>query len=150
MTLERLQKLNYPAVLKLENGSDYVYAVIYRVDERYQLVIGRQTFEVSRDWLLNYWNGGVTLLWKAPFSLDETLKFGQESQQVAWLNQQMSEIYELPQVSNLRFDFQLLQLVKTFQRDNGLDDDGVVGVRTLMPLMQHMHPELPRLYKKEH
>ena len=146
--IDKLKQLNYPAVIKLENGNDYTYAVIYKISDSYQLIIGEQSIHVSEAWLQRYWYGGLTLLWKAPFILGKTLRFGQKSQQIVWLNQQFDNIYARPKSSNPRFDLPLLQQVKQFQRDNFLVDDGIVGARTLMVLMQQIDPQLPRLSEK--
>lgn len=143
--IDTLRQLNYPAVLKLENGQDSLYAVIYKISDRYQLIIGDQSIEVSEAWLQRYWYGGLTLLWQAPFILDKALKFGQESKQVAWLNQQLNKVYALPIDNKARFDLPLMQRVKQFQREHFLSDDGIAGKRTLMVLMQQINPQLPRL-----
>ena len=147
--INKLKQLNYPAVIKLENGKEYLYVVIYKASNNYQLIIGEQSINVSEAWLKRYWSGGLTLLWKAPFILDKSLKFGQKSKQVAWLNQQLNKIYSRPASNKQRFDLQLLQQVKQFQRDNFLIDDGIVGVRTLMVLMQQTNPELPQLIEED-
>ncbi len=143
--IDKLRQLNYPAVLKLENAEDSLYAVIYKISESYQLIIGEQSIEVSEAWLQRYWHGGLTLLWQAPFILDKALKFGQESKQVAWLNQQLNKVYAQPIDNKARFDLPLVQRVKQFQREHFLSDDGIAGERTLMVLMQQINPQLPRL-----
>ena len=143
--IDKLRQLNYPAVLKLESENDSLYAVIYKISEHYQLIIGEQSIEVSEAWLQRYWSGGLTLLWQAPFALDKALKFGQESKQVAWLNQQLNKVYAQPIDNKARFDLPLVQRVKQFQREHFLTDDGIAGERTLMVLMQKINPQLPRL-----
>ncbi|MCW8996233.1 MAG: peptidoglycan-binding protein, partial [Psychromonas sp.] len=143
--INKLKQLNYPAVIKLENGEQSLYVVLYKVSDHYQLIIGDQSINVSPRWLQRYWHGGLTLLWQAPFTLDKALKFGQKSKRVAWLKQQFNKIDGLSENNNPRFDLVLLQRVKQFQRDNFLIADGIVGARTLMVLMQALHPKFPRL-----
>ena len=77
------------------------------------------------------------------------LQFGQQNEQVAWLVSQLDELQGLPAQQKDRFDLALLQQVERFQRQQGLKDDGIVGVKTLMPLMQLSHPDLPRLIERE-
>lgn len=144
-TLAKIVQTNYPAVIKLENGEQYVYAVMYKAGENYQLLIGEQMIEVSEGWLVKYWKGGVTLLWKTPFEFQESLQFGQQSEKVAWLVKQLDESGGRINQAKDRFDLALFQQVVDFQRKMDLKDDGVVGVRTMMALMQLTHPELPRL-----
>lgn len=147
--LQKLKQLNYPAVIKLVNGEKQLYVVIYKASDNYQLLIADQTVEVSEAWLKQYWNGGITLLWKAPFIVDKPLKFGEENEHIAWLNNQFDKINYRQPSYNQRFDLQLLEQVKQFQSDNNLSDDGIVGVRTLMLLMQQLNPDLPRLMQEE-
>ncbi|MFT6986327.1 MAG: general secretion pathway protein A [Psychromonas sp.] len=149
-SLQKLKQLNYPAVIKLINGEKYLYVVIYKASDNYQLLIADQTIEVSEAWLKEYWNGGITLLWKAPFIVDKPLKFGAENKQIAWLNNQFDKINYRQPTNNPRFDLQLLEQVKQFQSNNNLSDDGIVGARTLMLLMQQLNPDLPRLMQDEH
>ena len=147
--INKLKQLNYPAVIKLVNGDEYIYLVVYKINDNYQLLIGEQSINVSEAWLQRYWHGGLTLLWKAPFILDKALKFGQKSKQVGWLSQQLNKIYARPENNNSRFDLSLLQQVKQFQREHFLIDDGIVGARTLMVMMQQTHPEFPRLNEED-
>ncbi|MCG6200683.1 AAA family ATPase [Psychromonas antarctica] len=143
--IDKLKQLNYPAVIKLINGEKQLYVVIYKASENYQLLIEDQSIEVSEAWLKHYWNGGLTLLWKTPFALQRTLQFGQKSEEIRWLVNQLNTLQGLPAENKDRFDLPLLQQVTLFQREQGLQDDGIVGTRTLMPLMQLINPMLPRL-----
>ena len=145
----KLKQLNYPAVIKLENKEQYLYLVVYKIADSYQLLIGEQSINVSAAWLQRYWHGGLTLLWKAPFIADKTLKFGQKNKQVAWLNLQFNHLYAQPESNNPRFDLPLLEKVKQFQRAHFLIADGIVGVRTLMALMQQTNPQFPRLSEED-
>jgi len=149
-SLKKLKKLNYPSVVRLEKeASQSVYAVIYKIAGDYQLLIDGQVITVSQDWFNQYWDGQLTLLWQAPFALQGTLQFGQQGEQIAWLSNQLNLVQGLPAQDNDRFDLSLLQQVSAFQRAQGLDDDGIVGIRTLMPLMQLSNPYLPRLMQEE-
>ncbi|WP_028863154.1 AAA family ATPase [Psychromonas aquimarina] len=145
-SLKKLKKLNYPSIIKLENNAqDSLYAVLYKISDKYQLLIDGQVIRVSESWFNQYWTGNLTLLWQAPFAEQKVLKFGQQNEQVAWLVTQLNKVQGLAREDKDRFDLQLLQQVSTFQRAQGLSDDGLVGFRTMMPLMQLANPELPRL-----
>ncbi|MGB5444965.1 MAG: AAA family ATPase [Psychromonas sp.] len=145
-SLKKLKQLNYPSVVKLETESlESLYAVLYRIDGDYQLLIDGQVIEVSEAWFNKYWSGDLTLLWQAPFELQGYIKFGQENEQTAWLATQLNMLQGIPGEGSNRFDLPLLQQVKDFQLDNGLTEDGIVGSQTLMPLLQQVNPQLPRL-----
>lgn len=143
--VEKLKRLNYPAVVKLVRDEDAVYAVLYKVREQYELLIGTQKIEVSEEWFREYWNGGVTLLWRAPFEMNKPIVFGQKGQKVAWLNAQMNALFDLPAQSKTEFDNELKDKVMEFQGDNHLEMDGIVGKRTLLPLVQQLEPNTPSL-----
>ena len=145
-SLKKLKNMNYPSVVKLEKDDlESLYAVLYQITDSYQLLIDGQLIEVSEAWFNHYWSGEITLLWQAPFALQGYLKFGQQSDKIAWLATQLNKLQNLPAEGGNRFDLPLLQQVKDFQRDNGLTEDGIVGAQTLIPLLQRVDPYLPRL-----
>jgi len=148
-SLKKLKQLNYPGVVKLERDNlESLHAVLYAINSTYQLLIDGQVIEVSETWFNEYWSGELTVLWQAPFELQGNLKFGQQSEQIAWLVRQLNEFQGMPVESKDRFDLPLLQQVMSFQLENGLKDDGIVGAQTLMPLMQIVNPQLPRLQQE--
>jgi len=148
-SLQKLQQLNYPAVVKLASDQDVVYAVLYKTQQQgkaqYDVLIGKQKISVSEEWLEGYWNGGLTLLWRTPFDISKPLKFGEKSQRVVWLSTQLNNLYGLKTTNKQRFDWKLKEQVIEFQNDNGLVADGIVGRRTLMFLVQQTEPNIPSL-----
>jgi len=148
-SLKKLKQLNYPGVVKLERDNlESLHAVLYAINGSYQLLIDGQVIEVSETWFNEYWSGELTVLWQAPFELQANLKFGQQSEKIAWLVTQLNQLQGMPAESKNRFDLPLLQQVMSFQLENGLKDDGIVGGQTLMPLMQMVNPQLPRLQQE--
>jgi general secretion pathway protein A len=147
LTLRKLKKLNYPSVVRLRNNNeDEVYAVIYKISDTYQLLIDGYLIKVSEQWFLEYWTGDITLIWKAPFPLKGVIKFGQDSNEVAWLANQLNKRQGWPSEHKTQFDMRLLEQVSSFQREAGLIDDGIVGPHTLMQLAV---PNSPRLQQEE-
>ena len=148
-SLQKLQQLNYPAVIKLASDQDVLYVVLYKTlqedQAQYEVLIGKQKISVSEEWLEEYWNGGLTLLWKTPFDISKPLKFGEKSQRVVWLSTQLNSLYGLTTTNKQRFDWKLKEQVIEFQNDNGLVADGIVGRRTLMFLVQQSEPNIPSL-----
>lgn len=144
-SLQVLQQLNYPAVIKLVNGDEFIYAVLYKAEQQYQVLVGSQKIIVSEAWLQEYWNGELTLLWQTPFDINKPLKFGEKSERVVWLNTQLNRLNGLESHNKERFDWKLKEQVIDFQEDNYLIADGIVGRRTLMLLVQQSDPEIPSL-----
>ncbi|PKF61690.1 general secretion pathway protein GspA [Psychromonas sp. psych-6C06] len=149
VNLEQLKQLNYPSVIRLANNNkDEVYAVIYKIADNYQLLINGNLIYVTEAWFQQYWTGESTLIWKAPFPLNGAIKFGQEGEKVTWLANQLNKEQGWSSENKTRFDLRLLEQVSAFQREQGLMDDGIVGPRTLMPLMQIASPDSPRLLQE--
>ncbi|WP_413692028.1 ExeA family protein [Psychromonas sp. KJ10-2] len=144
-SLQKLTTLNYPAVIELASDEDIVYAVLYRVEDQFELLIGSQQITVDQEWLDEYWSGEFTLLWQPPFAIDKPLKFGEKSGRVLWLTAQLNRLYGLPETQKDRFDWELKEQVTAFQEDNRLVADGIAGQQTLMLLAQQLDPKIPSL-----
>ena len=149
LNLQQLKKLNYPSIVRLEKDNETaLYAVLYKITDKYQLLINNNLISVSEDWFRNYWRDETTILWQAPFPLNSVIKFGQQGEQVAWLANQLNKQQGLPNEYKTHFDLTLLEQVSAFQREQGLIDDGIIGPLTLIPLMQLAMPSLPRLLQE--
>jgi len=150
LNLQQLKQLNYPSVVRLQKDkNNALYAVIYRITDDYQLLIGDNLISVSEAWFTNYWSGEITTLWQPPFALKGFIKYGHEGDEVSWLANQLNKQQGWPSEHKTSFDLHLLEQVVAFQREQGLMDDGVVGPRTLMPLMHLAVPNTPRLLQEE-
>ncbi|TEW53905.1 AAA family ATPase [Psychromonas sp. RZ22] len=145
VSLQKLKEINYPTVIKLVNEKSSLYAVLYKASDQYEILIGEQKIQVSEAWLIKYWNGGITLLWRTPFEVTKPLSFGEKGNDVAWLNMQLNTLYGLPENNNDRFDWKLKEKVIKFQYENNLVADGIVGKRTLISLTQQLEPKTPSL-----
>ena len=149
INLKKLKQLNYPSVIRLQKDKKTaLHAVIYQIADNYQLLIDGHLIYVSEAWFKKYWDGEVTLLWQAPFPLKGVIKFGQEGKEVTWLANQLNKQQGWPSEHKTRFDLRLLEQVSAFQREQELMDDGIVGPRTLIPLMQLATPNSPRLLQE--
>ncbi len=143
--MAELSNLNYPAILTLKNAGQGVYVVLYKIDQGYQLLLGKQLITVSKKWLEYYWEGDLTLLWKRPFKERNSLKFSQKSQNIQWLKQAFIALQGAELNNDEYFDWPLVLQVRQFQQTHYLDSDGVAGSRTLMLLMQALNPQFPHL-----
>lgn len=149
LNLQQLKQLNYPTIVHLQKDHNTsLHAVLYKITDNYQLLIEGHLIEVTEAWFTNYWQGEITLLWQAPFALNGVIKFGHEGDKVAWLANQLNKQQGWPSEHKTRFDLRLLEQVSAFQQNNGLEDDGIVGPLTLMPLMQIANPNSPRLIQE--
>lgn len=127
------------------NDEDSVYTVLYKAGDDYQLLIGSQTITVSKSWLMEYWSGESTTLWKTPIDASRPLKFGEKGDRVSWLNNQLNRLEGLPEDNKRRFDWKLKSRITAFQEQNNLASDGIAGKQTLMLLLQKTDPKTPSL-----
>lgn len=96
--------------------------------------------QVSRlDELVPLWTGQYRFFWRPPQSFELSLTPGQESDVVATVAQMFARLDAQPlPLADRRFNRALQQRVRLFQREHGLVDDGVIGVRTLIKLNEQL------------
>jgi len=140
-------------VVRLEKESGVaLYAVIYKITDaqtnNYQLLIDGNLISVTEQWFSNYWRGETTLLWQAPFASKSVIKFAQQGEKVTWLANQLNKQQHRVSEHKITFDQPLFDQVVAFQREHGLEDDGIVGPHTLMYLMHFADPNTPRLLQE--
>jgi general secretion pathway protein A len=95
--------------------------------------------EVDLAELAPYWTGRFRFLWHAPAGFKRRLALGYDSEAVAIVAQMFARLdaQEEP-LADRRFNRLLQQRVRLFQQQNGLADDGVVGVQTILKLNQQL------------
>ena len=81
------------------------------------------------------WTGNYRLLWHPPEAFTHPLGLGDDSPAVAQVADLFARMDAQPQaLAGTRFTTALQSRVRLFQREQGLEDDGVVGVQTLLRL----------------
>ncbi len=134
-TFEGLREMNHPAILKLYddfNQPQYI-ALLSLADSKAVINLAGRQQKVSLQQLEIYWRGEYSMLWRNPLGDEEVIKPGNEGALVVWLSKVMNTIYNTPQKSTSSYyDAELVDRVRQFQLSQGLDDDGVVGVKTLI------------------
>ncbi|RRQ22258.1 ExeA family protein [Thiohalobacter thiocyanaticus] len=134
----QLRRLDRPAVLQLLAGDGRRVPVLLDGLEadRARLQLDGQSLELPLATLDRYWMGEYVLLWRSPIA-GELLRQGDVSEDVAWLRRVLVDQGILGPVTGearYRFDAGLQQAVEQFQARQGLQQDGVVGVLTLIQL----------------
>ena len=148
LDLQGLMKLNRPAILTLyDDVNQPQYVTLSRLDsDDASIVLAGQQQNVELKQLLFYWKGEVSLLWKNPKGYQTLIRPGSEGEQVVWLSEMMNRIEATPgRRSSSYYDYELVRRVKQFQLSQGLEDDGVVGVKTLIHINQALGLLAPQL-----
>ncbi|TXS90220.1 AAA family ATPase [Parahaliea maris] len=95
--------------------------------------------EVPLRQLASQWQGDFYLLWQPPEGYQRPLALGDTSPAVASVAQMLARLDGQPNpLARQQFNRALQSRVKLFQQQNQLQDDGVVGVRTLLKLNEQL------------
>jgi len=131
-----LQQMDRPAVLTLVdddgNSHDVVLTAIY--DDQAELSIGGVLVTHPVSAVTGSWFGDYLMLWRPPLGEEVSLRRNVTGPGVVWLRESLAAIDPVRYSSNNPtsdiFDTNLEQVVRTFQRDQRLDVDGVAGQQT--------------------
>jgi general secretion pathway protein A len=146
-----LHQMNKPAVLTLyEKDKGEYFATLVGLNKKgASLWLGQELRTVDSQELIRLWTGNYWLLWRSPQGFTQDLKPGSNGPAVVWLRKQLAlargEAAE-PGLSQ-SYDQLLMDQVKKYQISIGLNPDGIVGARTILPLTALGDSQDPVLYK---
>ena len=132
-----LLEFDRPVVLTLVSPARFVsYGVLVAVDgETGVLLADDRRHRVSLAELGPMWRGGFELFWQPPGDYAGPVSLGDRGPMVAWLAQAFAALDEQSQpLADDEFNAALDARVRLFQRQFNLQDDGVVGIKTLLRL----------------
>ncbi len=146
-----LERYNLPAVLELIDETRRLHdAVLSRLGPaEATLDFAGRRFTLPRAEVESLWLGSFILVWKSPGLGSNVLRKGVTGPDVLWLKARLDHAEGLPvedpdKIRSAVFDEALEKRVMGFQRDRGLQPDGVVGEQTLLRLA--VDPSTPKLY----
>ncbi|HIE01543.1 MAG TPA: AAA family ATPase [Thiotrichaceae bacterium] len=145
-----MRRFNRPAVIELvtEEAKQYLVVVTRLQNNVATLALSGQTFEFPVETINEYWLGQFLVLWQPPTLPVPVLQVGISNESVIWIRKLLDEIEGLrgePHTLSPLFDYALRRRVIAFQRQQKLDQDGIVGERTLLAL-QALAGRGPRLF----
>jgi general secretion pathway protein A len=100
---------------------------------------------VDRQWLSDFWGGSYTLLWRMPKGGVALIGNNAGATQVQWLDNALSRALQQPDRKVRRFDAELKSKLQQFQREQGLNPDGIAGSNTLLRLNVMAGEPMPKL-----
>ncbi|GGI95693.1 ATPase AAA [Shewanella hanedai] len=144
-----LTRLNFPAVVYLVDGQDQAFygTVVSRSGEQLLLQLNEQQLWVDRDWFTRHFSGTFEILWQAPDLQPLEIGQGSSAAQIQWLENSLAKIDNTTPRLVSRFDSQLEEQLKRFQRKHGLRADAIAGSQTLVQLNLYLSVQGPRLMK---
>ncbi len=149
-TLKELSRLNRPAVVNLTFMQQRFFAVLFAIEsDSVELLMANQRVQVPIEWFEAHWSGEFTLLWHSPIGSDKVLKFGQQGMRVTQFDVLLSSVLGLKSINSNHFEQQLQKRVEMFQQQQGLQSDGVIGLKTLFALDLLVNLKAPKLVKEQ-
>lgn len=133
---QELMEINRPAVLTLAQDGQPRYVALLALDGNEALLQTAEKMEQLPLMALgNLWNGQFTYLWQSPANFDKPLAKGERSVMVRVIASQFATIdQQTTPLATTEYNDRLAQRVKLFQAANGLEADGIVGMKTLLKL----------------
>ncbi len=137
-SMDNLRAVNRPAVLRLrdDKGGEYYVTLTGLEGETASCVIGNATeaFDVKK--IVRQWSGDYILFWRVPSDYKERLRPGKRGPLVAWLAKELALVKGRSVRTGLGqvYDEEIVRQVKEFQRDKGLNPDGIAGLSTILKL----------------
>lgn len=148
-TWQALVALNRPVLLTLVTPEKFrAYGVLTGLTPReaYLRDAAGKRHTVSLAELGELWNGQVLYIWhKPPGYVDGgAIGLGDRGPLVRWLGQAFAQIDgQATSLAQDRFNQALEERLKIFQRNNGLQVDGILGQKTILRLNEHLGLDTP-------
>ncbi|MGB2451294.1 MAG: peptidoglycan-binding protein, partial [Porticoccaceae bacterium] len=93
------------------------------------------------------WSRSFTYLWRPPIEAERLALGDRDAQAVSWLQSQLQQVDQNAEavISGGRYTQAIANQVLSFQREQGITTDGVVGRETLLRLNQLTQADIPLL-----
>jgi len=147
--LRSLQVLDRPAVLRfLSSDGLSVYGTLIGINKDIvTMMFEKQKIDVAIADLESRWFGDSTILWRTPPSFNGSIRVGSRGPDVQWLASRLATISGSEVTSNglVKYDDKLIQQVKSFQRHEGLESDGIAGIQTLIRINSVTNNNVPKI-----
>jgi general secretion pathway protein A len=146
--VDKLLSLDRPGVVTIEQSGQLKSQLLVALDDAsVTLMTETGTTTLDLPTFQKRWTGRFLFLWQSPSSFS-LLRVGDVNKPaLQWLQARLAELQ--PPVDKLitggRYTEPLQQQIKAFQRQQGLEDDGIVGRQTLMRLNQLTDDAIPTL-----
>lgn len=152
-SLIMLRQMNKPVVLTLrdEKKGEFYTAMTSLKGGTATFVVGKETRTVDLKEIDKWWSGDYLLLWRVPSEYTKELKPGGRGPMVSWLEKHLTLALKraVSAGPDQVYEGEMVKVVEKFQLSQGLIPDGIVGPRTLMPLMTAAGSKDPVLHNEK-
>lgn len=139
-----------PAILTLKDDEGRKYQATLLSLDNDQLILAFQhgiETVVIQD-LEARWQGQYRLLWRTPPNGHSVIRPGDSGDSVIWLTKSLFAAGIKSVKIHTTYNEKVSQAVREFQRDSGLEVDGIAGRQTLIQLNSTTDDSIPRLSKR--
>jgi len=140
LDFEALKRINLPVIVNYNSGNVSNFVVVTNInldDSTITFLKNGEPVVVDMASYLQNWSGGGQLLWQPPASYNRVLSPNQRNKQfVNWLQIQLRNKNVISErfITGGLYNAILVDYVKQFQQDNGLQPDGIIGIQTVLAL----------------
>lgn len=143
-TWEEFTLYDRPAVLTITTPAKhtaYVTLIGIRHNDAWVHINGKLK-RMALDELGSMWTGDFVFVWRRPEGFKEVVGLGSRGPIVTWIAEQFAQLdQQSAPLTREHFNAQLQKRVKIFQRAQNLEDDGFVGMQTLLKLNEALGVE---------
>jgi len=152
LSLDRVVKLNRPAVIRLMDSEGMVYYVTLKSvnGTLAQCSVAGEERTVNVGEIKSLWYDEYSVLWRMPPAYKGILRPGDHTPVVEWLDRKLASIEgrDPRNIQELIYDRTLVGRIKKFQRNEGLPAEGAVGPRTIIHINNRAGSDEPKLIRK--
>ncbi|MDZ4860595.1 MAG: AAA family ATPase [Candidatus Hydrogenedentes bacterium] len=136
VTLEQLEAINLPALIKLHGHSRSIWTALVGAqgDDLKIAMASTEATLVPRDRVAESYLNEAIVLWRDTSPETAVLKNGMNGEDVRVLQVQLRALGRLERAPTGTFDGATAEAIRTIQRETGQNADGVAGKRTRMVL----------------
>jgi general secretion pathway protein A len=137
-TVDALIKLNHPAVVQLrgENGTSY-HAALNEIKQGHaEIIVGTEIHSMTLAQLQQQWTGKFELLWRPPQHAQGVSANPDyhSIQTMEWFRTQLTLAQRNTMTNQAVYIAPVEKQIKQFQRESGLDPDGLIDPETIIVL----------------
>ena len=151
-TWDELRVFDRPLLLSIVTPDRFAASVVLLsiADRQAVLAVEGGVDDIELAEIGGQWTGDYFYLWHPPAGFDRPIALGDSGAVVAEVAGLFARLDKQEEsLTGRRFNSALDQRVRLFQRSNGLDDDGVVGERTLLKLNEQLAVDVTAARAKE-
>ena len=147
--IPQLIAINRPGIVWIQDDSGRLKSYLLSGLDEQSVLIKSVSGEHREpiDWFYNQWNGTFLYLWSSPFNIPRLGVGDKDLQALEWVQSKLQTIDRnfLPIITDGYYTEVIRDRVLSFQKQQAILADGVVGRQTIMKLNQLTNPTIPKL-----